>query len=191
MTPDLIKELISKTFTDPRAAARQILDLNLPRNVVGMIFVLTCVLSAIVSFLVAAATVGADGVLVSPLRGAILVGAGTVVTSGIISFVGRMLGGTGQFFDLFVLILWSQIIQLGLSALSIIANVVSADLYVLVFYFSFAFGFWLMVNFTTVAHGFKSRPLVAMGIFGISFFIAFVLIIILNSAGLAPVPAGA
>ncbi len=191
MTPDLIKELISKTFTDPRAAARQILDLNLPRNVVGMIFVLTCVVSAIIGFLVAAATVGADGVPFSPMRGVLLVAAGTVVTSGIISFVGRMLGGTGQFFDLFVLILWSQIIQVGLSAVSIITNIVSAELSYLVDYISIAISIWLLVNFTTVAHGFKSRPLVAMGIFGMVFFIAFVLSIILTTTGIIAVPAGA
>ena len=117
--------------------------------------------------------------------------AGTVVTSWVIASVGRLLGGTGRFYDLFVLILWSQIIQVGLSAVSIITNIVSVQLSFLVDYISIAISIWLLVNFTTVAHGFKSRPLVAMGIFGVVFVIAFVLSIILTSTGIIAVPAGA
>jgi len=191
MTPDLIKDLISQTFNDPRAAARRILDLQLPRNVVVLIFALTCVVSAIIGYLVSIATVGTANQIFSPIGGVVYVAAGVVVSSMLISSIGRMLGGTGRFYDLFILILWSQIIQIGFSVVSIIANIFSQGLSYVVDYASIGFSIWLLVNFTTVVHGFKSRPLVAMGIFGIVFVLAFVVSIVLTSTGIIAVPAGA
>lgn len=191
MTPDVIKDLISQTFNDPRAAARRILDLQLPRNVVVLIFALTCVVSAIIGYLVSIATVGTENQIFSPIGGVVYVAAGTVITSWLISSIGRLFGGAGRFYDLFVLILWSQIIQIGFSVVSIIANIMSTQLSYLVDYASVGFSIWLLVNFTTIAHGFKSRPLVAMGIFGIVFVLAFVMSIILTSTGIIAVPVGA
>lgn len=186
MTIDLLKDLLIQTVKNPQDVARRIMAMNIPRNVVMLLFAVTCIVSGSIRSMVSLATIGPEAQIFTPFGAVLFCAFETVVAAGVIVFLGRLFGGTATFQNLFRLEIWLQLFQVVLSIASIVFWTFSPGLSAMLVWFSIVFSLWVLVNFTTVAHGFTSRGKVAVGMIFMVFGLAFVISILASSMGLLP-----
>ncbi|MCB1368801.1 MAG: YIP1 family protein [Rhodobacteraceae bacterium] len=179
--------LARATLSDPRAGARHIIALNLPRGILMQFYLLELVLSAMSSvvFLTLAATPDQGAV---PPDVAIFYTAFEGLIGLVIAFgtyrIGQAFGGSGRFEHAFALIIWTQFILLCFSVLQIGVLVVLPPLTDVVSIAALALFFWLLVNFVAELHGFRSLGLVFVGIIASLVGLAILLSILLSALGL-------
>jgi hypothetical protein len=185
--------LLRETLTDPRAAARRILAVDLPDLVRWQALLLVVVLSVLL--VQVALLLSPGGAAVGPMGGAplqagLLQGVALVMMVAAVHFVGRAMGGTGDFGQALTVVTWLQFVTLCFQLLQIAALVLLPPLAGLVALASLAVFLWLLVGFVQELHGFRSRGLVFLMILMSFFAIAFVLSILLAILGVSvPEPA--
>ena len=125
---ELFKNLLGLTLVDPKAAARKVIDLNLPAavhlQITGLMIVLAAALSAMFSAPVDAADQTFMNVLVQ--NPAITAGLEMVVFVLVVFALwraGRAFGGTGSFDEVLAVTTWNQVISLVIQVLLIIVIV--------------------------------------------------------------------
>ena len=178
------------TLEDPRQAARVLMAMGvpLPARTAGLL--LMAVGSALlmqVGFLLLPAADDPISLFMqaSPLRTAVIQWLILVVSVILVHQVGHAFGGTGTLADTLLVVVWLQVIMLGVQVVQLLALILSPPLAGLVNIAGLARFFWLFSSFVAELHGFASRGRVFLGILGVSFGIA-VLIVILLSAALGP-----
>lgn len=178
------------TLQNPRKGLRRVLDLNLSSGERFAALALMAVAAALLGHLSAAllrvsGNPLVDFLLASPLRMALIQGAGLLVTVAMVHVVGRFWGGRGKFDEAVLAIAWLQfflmVLQLGelfsvvigLPQLGILATLVSLAVFP-----------WLLTMFVTEIHGFSSPIKVFFGILAsavaLSFGVSFLLVAILG-----------
>lgn len=182
---DQIVSLARQSLQDPRAGARSLLALGvpLPARTAGLL--LMAVSSALfmhLGFLLMPATEDptAQFMMQSPLRTAFIQWLVLVVSVFLIYRVGRAWGGKGTLSDTLLVVVWLQVIMLGVQLVQLVSLIIAPPLAGIVNLGGLVLFFWLITSFITVLHGFASRWAVLAGIFGASFAVAVVLVIILS-----------
>ncbi|MDO5703653.1 MAG: Yip1 family protein [Paracoccus sp. (in: a-proteobacteria)] len=194
MTSDDLKSLILLTFRDPERAARALCSLNLPMAVRWMALALIVSLSALLTwgasmlFPVEVET-GMNSAVAQPLMIAGVQFAVLSVTALLMAVVGRSFGGTGDFPDALLLIIWIEFILLLVQCAQVVLMLLFPVIASLMWLVAAAIFVWLMVHFTKALHGFDSAAKVAFGIFATFLAAGMVMAVILSSLGLIPVPA--
>ncbi len=186
--PSLLR-MARATISDPRTGARFVIGLNLPRPVLWQFFLLQLVLSAILKIVVFD-LMPADGDIF-PEEAAItftmleaVVGLAMILG---MTYIGRALGGTGDFNGSLALVIWLQFVLLLVSVLQIILLVVMPPMVDLLSVAAIGLFFWLLVGFVAELHGFKSTGTVFLGVI-LSIFAIFILLsILLTMLGFQPV----
>ena len=152
-------DLIKQTFLQPASVAQYLMTLGYPRPVLWLLVVLVSVLSVLTLAVFQALVPMQDapeGLVISPLAYATIIGASLVILVFAINFVGQVLGGNGTFDNAMVLMIWIQFmaipIQLAQAVLMLVvpAFVGFATLGGLVL-----LAVWL-THFVTQLHGFDS-----------------------------------
>lgn len=181
--------LLRETLRDPRAAARRLLSLDLPRAARWEALALVVAVSALVgqfSILLTTGSLSAPGLLGSPVQSAAVQGAVLVVMVTLAHQVGRALGGTGSFDGALIVIAWLQGVMIAVQIVQIAALVVLPPLAGLIGVAGLVIFGWLLTNFIAELHGFVSLGRVFATILAAAFGFAFVLAIFMAVLGIEP-----
>lgn len=185
-----ILTLAQYTLQNPRKGLRRVLDLNLSSGERFAALALMAVAAALLGHLSAAllrvsGNPLVDFLLASPLRMALIQGAGLLVTVLMVHFVGRFWGGRGQFDEAVLAVAWLQFFLMVLQLGELISVVIGLpQLGILATLVSLAVFPWLLTMFVAEIHGFSSPIKVFFGILGsaiaLSFGLSFLLVAILG-----------
>ncbi len=182
-----LRALLRLTFHEPRAAAAQLTLHTPPRPVLIEAAVLVSALSVILAWVVETVAPGAQPegqalMGLSPLLLAVIQFFSIMLTALLIHGIGQAFGGRGSLDQALAVTVWLQavmlVVQLAAGLIGLVAPPIGAAL-TLGSYFWF---FYLMVQFVTVLHGFRSAWMVAGGVLVAGLLLSFVLLFILGLA---------
>ena len=179
----MLKDLLLLSFSNPRAAARAILDLNVPSGARWIALVLVAVLSTLLTQLglllvplPAASPIEfwmQDARLALPAQVLFLVAVALAIT-----LVGRRLGGRARFQDALVLVAWLEMVMFVVQVAQLVTLVVLPLAAFGVGLASVMLFFWLLTAFAAEVNGFSNSIKVFFGIIATMFLIAFALVAI-------------
>lgn len=182
---DQIVSLGRLSVQDPRAGARRLLSLDvpLPARTAGLL--LMAVASAVLmhlGFLLLPATDDpmTQFVAASPIRSAVIQWLILVVSVLLIFQVGRSWGGQGNLPDTLLIVVWLQVIMLGVQVVQLLALILVPPLAGIVNIGGLILFFWLLSSFIAELHGFASRGKVLAGIFATTFAVALIVLFLLS-----------
>lgn len=178
-------KLAQFTVMDPRAAARNLMAMNLPDAPRWMLLGLVVCASALLThlgfnLLPTDETQFMADAIANPLRTAIMQGIFLLLTIAVVYGVGRWRGGKGSFSDALLLIGWLQFVLLCLQAAQVVALLVIPPVAEILGVLGLGLSFWLLTQFITELHGFKSAwrvfGVVMMALVAAAFAIAMVIV---------------
>jgi len=170
-----LKGLVSAmvdTVRDPREGARRAMAVQLPRRsrweAVLLVVVLSVLLSELTLLLsgIPGGMMMGGSLLHNPLAMGVLQLAVLMVLIWGMYVIGRLAGGTGSLDDAIVLVVWLQIIMLGLQVVQLAAMLLLPPLASLIGLGGILLFFYLLTMFTTELHGFSSPGAVFIAILG-------------------------
>lgn len=116
---------------------------------------------------------------IGPISWAMMIGAGVMITAGLIFVCSRVAGGKASFTDLILLMSWFQFLQLALYLAQMVLIVLLPPLGALVALASVGLTLWVLAHFIKAANGFASVLGPFLGIIGA---LALVFLLLLNGA---------
>jgi Yip1 domain len=179
-----ILALARQSLEDPRAGVRRLLSLDVPMGARTLGLLLMAVATALllhIGFLLLPpeedplATFMAE----SPLRAAAIQWVILAVSVGLIYRIGRAWGGKGSLPDTLLVVVWLQVIMIGLQVLQTLALLVAPAVASVLGVVSVVVFFWLLASFIAELHGFASRGAVLAAVFVASFGLALMLVTVL------------
>lgn len=179
-----IKALARLTLEDPRAAARRLFSLGVPMSARTIGLLLMAVASTFlmhVGFLILPPVEDplADFMMESPLRTAAIQWFVLALSVLFIHRIGRAWGGKGSLPDTLLVVVWLQVIMLGVQLVQTVLLVIAPPVAGLVNLAGIILFFWLMTSFIAELHGFASRGAVLAGILLASFGLALIMVLLL------------
>jgi hypothetical protein len=173
------------SLEDPRAGMRAVLrqDVPVPARTAGLL--LMAVISALLMhlgsvFLPPPMDPMTQLLMASPIRTAIiqwLILAGSVL---LIHHVGAAWGGRGSFVDALLVVVWLQVIMLGVQLVQLLALVLVPPVAGVLNLAGLALFFWLLTSFVAELHGFASRGKVFAGILVAAFGVVLLLAVMMS-----------
>ena len=190
----MLKNLLTyarKSIVNPMQSAKDVLQWGFPFRTVVEMAVLVVVLSAIVAQIFSSLLPlpeGESGMFFSlslrfPFYLALFQGAVLTLLTGATFLIGRVVGGTGDFKDTLLLMVWLHFVMLLVQIVQVIASTLLPSFDGILAAISLGLFFWLFVNFVTVLHGFRSKfkvfigTIVAMFLLGIGLVNLFIFVI--------------
>lgn len=163
MMPDLqtlLRQAMS-SITEPRAVARWVMTFDLPRGMRWEVLLLVVLFSVVlqylqVSFLGDPSRVVLGEILARPFTAGIIQASALVIAIFAIYWIGRAMGGEGDFGDAILLVAWLQFCIFLLGVLQVVFQVIMPPIAVLISLLSIGVMFWLLTNFIAELHGFSS-----------------------------------
>lgn len=193
----MIAELLRLTFGDARAAARWIMALDLPDSGVWLAYA-TVVVMGLAATVLSLAMIPVDPAIADanpvmylaghPYVAALFQGGFLVVLAAGIAFVGRRFGGIARFRDGLLLVSWMEFVMICIQAVQLVLVLILPPVAMLTGIAAFALFFWLLTAFTAEANGFRSLPVVFLGIIVCLFAAALLSGVAMVSLGLMPLP---
>ncbi len=193
----MIAELLCLTFRDARAAARRIMALDLPDSGVWLAYA-TVVVMGLAATVLSLAMIPVDPAIADanpvmylaghPYVAALFQGGFLVVLAAGIAFVGRRFGGIARFRDGLLLVSWMEFVMICIQAVQLVLVLILPPVAMLTGIAAFALFFWLLTAFTAEANGFRSLPVVFLGIIVCLFAAALLSGVAMVSLGLMPLP---
>ena len=183
MNRSFIQSLIKQSLSDPSAAATRLFALKLSRDVLWSAFALIIVLNVLVAILLTPAPPEMAGqpaelqqimrMLNAPLLMTMVSGGVFVVLIFLLTWVGRVIGGSGDLGDMLATLTWVQFLTL-LSRFILIALIyVAPGLAQLALFAIWGLSLWITLHFIKVAHRFdhigQSLATLLITIFGVAF----------------------
>ncbi len=153
-------DLARESVLSPRTGARRVLRLNVSLPVLWQALVLAAVVDDLLVILsLVMAGQGPDALSVlgapGPLGLALMQALSLVLMALALHYVGRAFGGTGDWPGALALVIWLQVILLGLQAAQLVLLLVMPFLANLLGLASIALLFWLLTQFAMELHGFR------------------------------------
>lgn len=148
-------DLIVLSLRNPRAAAKQIIDMNLPMPVLWNCALLVVILSVLLTF--ATITSAPESSLVlqmggTPMGFTILSAGSMVMLIFGLYWTGRMLGGKGDLHSFIALVVWIQFLWLLAQLVQTFLVLLSPPLAALLGFASLGYGLWILIQFINEAH---------------------------------------
>jgi len=180
-----IRDLIGLTLRDPRGALRALQAEQVPLAARSAGLLLMAVLSTILLQLgFALAPPGPDPVAgflsQSPFQTAVVQWLVLLFSAALIYRVGRAFGGTGSVGDAILVVVWLQLIMLGVQLAQLLAFILIPPFGGLLGLAGFCLFLWLSVNFIAELHGFRSLGLVFLGLILTTFAAIFAVAVVLS-----------
>ncbi len=159
------------TVQNPRAGARALINMRLPMSVRWLAFGVVVTGSCLLTILaVRLSPSGGDPavqqMISQPIFLALMQAVVMFVFTQLMSQVGRMAGGTGNFADALLLLTWVQVILMLLQVVQIAVELVLPTANQLISLLGLGLTLWLVTNFAAELHGFKSLGAVFAGVIG-------------------------
>lgn len=166
--PARIRDLARLSLRDPRAATRALLAEGVPLSARSAGLLLMAVLSTLIlqaSFVLAPPgdEPMAGFLASSPVRTAVVQWLILILTAVLTWRVGRAFGGSGNLPDSLLVVVWLQLLMLGVQILQLVAFVLIPPFAGLIGLVGFGLFLWLSVNFIAELHGFRSLGAVFAG----------------------------
>lgn len=114
---------------------------------------------------------GTMALMPSPIAATVLQIGLNLAAVAMMTGIGRLLGGKGDFQGALILMAWLQTLMVGFQIVQLVVMIVIPPLANLVFFGIVAAILWLMTGFVRELHGFASR----LGVLGVMLLVAFVL----------------
>lgn len=186
--------LLQRTFRDPQAAARALIDVELPAEARWTAVALVSVL-ALIGLNLALWMGPATGPTVFSAMAQMWPGLAVQVLSilllaGVMVLAGRIQGGQGRFADALVLVAWIEFIMVLSQAVQIVAMLLLPGLSLLVSLGSLLLFVWLMTHFTAALHRLPSLGRVMMALIGGFVGIVVLAAMVLGALGIVPAEMG-
>ena len=182
---DQILQLARQSLEDPRAGLRAVLqrDVPIPARTAGLL--LMAVVSALLMHLASAFLPPAIDPLTqfmmhSPIRTAVIQWLILAASVFLIHRIGRAWGGTGNFADTLLTVVWLQVIMLGVQVAQIVALILVPPFAPVLNIAGLVLFLWLMSSFVAELHGFASRWAVLAGVLVASIAIAVIVVALLT-----------
>jgi Yip1 domain len=153
------RDLAVLSVKDPATAARQLLDMQVPGNILWLLLFLVTICNTILftlSDLLAPVSGPLSDLLSTPFSMLGLVAGGLILTVYSLYLCGRLMGGAGAFDGVLVLIVWLQILRLIVQAAVMFLMLVLPLLSALLVIASAFVWLYLLVHFVNQAHQFAS-----------------------------------
>lgn len=184
-----VGSLMRLTLTDPRAAARVLMQDEAALGQAVPIALAVVGFGVMLSFIMAQLMPGPEFPMLDFLLGNPLLYAGfqfiLLLFSVVAIFaVGRMFGGTGRFQQALLLMSWVQFFMLVVQIVAVGVMLLVPSAGILLNYAIMVNFIWLMVVFITELHGFTSRLKVLGGMIGTAFVVAFLASALLSALGI-------
>ena len=164
MTREAFWSLVRQTLFEPRAAARALMAVRLPTEVLWQALALLSVLYTIVYTLSLRVSPPDDasemlmpGIFQAPLIMALALFGALALTVIALRAIGQALGGTGEIADLLVLVTWLQVLRLLVQVGVLVLALGSPPLAGIAVIVVAVWGIYILINFVDAAHGFDSR----------------------------------
>ena len=179
-----ILALAELTLQDPRQAARALLAEEVPVPARKLALALVATLSVLFAWVEIGSSTEPlppifEFLLSSPLRLALFEFGMLALSVFLIHAVGRIFGGTGSLADALLVTVWVEFVMLGPQVLQLLVGLVLPDLAGVIGLISLGLFIWLITSFIAELHGFRSRPLVFLGMVVASFAAGMVMAILL------------
>lgn len=186
--------LLQRTFRDPQAAARTLIDAGIPAEArwtaVALVSVLALIGLNLALWMVPAAGPTGFSAMAQLWPGLAVQVLSILLLAGVMVIAGRIQGGQGRFADALLLVTWVEfimvlgqavqiVVMLALPALSLLVSVVSLFLFV-----------WLMTHFTAALHRLPSLGRVLMALMGGFVGIVVLAAMVLGALGIVPADMG-
>ncbi|RVT85229.1 YIP1 family protein [Rhodobacteraceae bacterium CCMM004] len=152
--------LVGQSFQAPRPTFARLRQLQLPREVLWQALLLVVVLSVLLAevsamLFLSTGTVEADAqMIISPAVFGVVQFSLLVAMIFAIHYVGRAMGGTGDFAGAILLVVWLQFVMVCLQVVQSVAMFVMPPLAGLVLIAGLVLFMWLLTNFVAELHGF-------------------------------------
>lgn len=153
------RDLAVLSIKDPATAARQLLELQIPRNILWMLLILVTVCNTILftfSELLAPVPGPLSDLIRTPFMMLGMVAGGLILTVYSISLCGRLMGGAGSFDRVMVLIVWLQVLRLVVQTAALFLMITIPLLSALLVIVAAFVWLYLLVHFVNEAHQFGS-----------------------------------
>ncbi len=195
MTFDDLKALVSLTFRDPEAAARQLMaaDVPVPARWMGLLVAVSvsAILAWFSALLFPMPQVEPDmapalRLTAQPLLMAAVQAGAILLAASLMAGVGRLFGGRGRFEDALLLAVWIEVVLLLVQVAQLVLSVFLPPVAGLLGILAIALFLWLTVQFTKALHGFRSGAKVFLGLIATAFLTGFALSFIAAGFGLLP-----
>ncbi len=160
MSSAMLLNMVILTLSNPAEAARRLLAMRLGGDVLWLAFFLAVILNALVqsaSSLVLPLVSPDIQQLAVPMSRTLFVSVSAILIS-VVTFllVGRVLGGTGSFYEVMTLIVWLQILQIAGQAIILAVVTVLPFLFLPTSLAMLALSLYITLHFLNEAHRFAS-----------------------------------
>ncbi len=191
MTPTW-KDLFIETVRDPETAGRSVMGIDMSRRDIWLSVIAVAALNAVFSTLLGLLSPAPPPdaqampvISLSPLPQALLIGGLLVLLAHVLTWVGRMFGGTGQIDDLLKLMVWMQVVAMVLQAANLLILLALPLLGSLLVIAIVVIMLRVLVTFVKVGHGFQSMGNAALVLFAsfIGMVVGISLLLVLIGAG--------
>jgi hypothetical protein len=179
--------LLVLSLKAPEAAARFLIGLNLPRNILWQLFVLVTILSVLIVVVTqgpAPEPVQGEPAIpaISPMAYTVILGAALVLFAAALQFAGQILGGAGTFEAAMIIVIWTEAVSTVLRILQATILLVIPGSAGLLTILGVGLMIWVLVNFVNALHRFdhlgKALLTIVIATFGIGLALSLVLAVI-------------
>ncbi|MCA0873753.1 YIP1 family protein [Seohaeicola saemankumensis] len=150
MTLTGLRNLAVLTVTSPADAARALVAMQFPREVLWTALFLAVILNTLLyslSNMLAPAPSPFPALFGIPAVYLVIIGTGLVLSIYSIHWIGRMMGGQGSLDDVMTLIVWLQYMRIAVQVATLILAVTVPVLAALLVLAASLMGLWIMLNF--------------------------------------------
>ncbi len=152
--------LLRLSLRSPGRAGRVIVDLGISRPVLAQMLALVVTLSVLLTALLQGAMpalpTAEAGFVITPFAYALILAVSLLLLVGGIQAVGRAFGGTGRFDQALALIIWLEVLAMGLRLVQGVLFFVLPPLAGIVGLLGLGYLGWCLLHFVDALHGFKS-----------------------------------
>ncbi|KFE33505.1 YIP1 family protein [Thioclava atlantica] len=188
-----LKDLLTRSFSDPRGVARDLMALPLSNATrflaMMLVVIMTAILGTLAQMVFGVITGVEMGALTPPLAVVGLQATLLVYGAFAMSFVGQRFGGKGSFSDALILLTWIEFVLMIGQVIQVLLMVFFPISATLMSILLIGLMFFLLVQFTIELHGFENPFAVAVGVLLTFIGSALVAGIVLVSTGLVQMPA--
>ena len=188
-----LRQMVLRTFREPRVVARELIALKLPQQArvlaLAIVIVVSAALGSMAEILFAFVTDLDMGAPTSPVPMALAQAALILYGATAMTVLGRNFGGRGRFYDALLLLTWMEFVLIVAQVVQVLVMVFFPVTSVLATVAMMVLLFWLLVQFTAALHGFENIAKVAFGVIVAFLASAMVAGMLLVYLGLVPVPA--
>ncbi len=184
-------QLVIDSLVRPRDAARRVLSLNVGFQVLAETALAVVCLGMVLGYLSVLLTPGAADaisatILARPLAGAAVQAAIVAIAALLVYRVGRLFGGGGDLQGALAIVVWLNMVMLGIQVLQIVALLVMPPVAQMLAIATMIWIVWAMASFVAELHGFQ-RLLPVIGAVILTAFLAlFALAFLMSMFGLVP-----